>query len=125
MNAHLHLVPPSVDVVIREQPSPTESPWWEAAAFLALVDVRRSMTGGVVPSTPARTAEESARHAVFWAMFEIENIVRQLGRRVAAGESVRLRSGVYVHAEGRVDFNLRIVEHVEAGVSPPGTGGAR
>jgi hypothetical protein len=125
VKTHLHLVLPSADVVIGERPSPDDPPWWEAAAFLALADVRRSMTGGVAPSIPARTPEESARHAVFWAMFEIEHIVRQLGKRVEAGEAVRLRSGVYAHAEGHVTFNLRIVQQIEVDAALTDAGGAR
>ena len=87
--------------------------WWEAPEFLALAEVRRAMVGGESPGRPPETAEESARHAVFWALFEVEHIVGQFGKRVAAGESVRLRRGIYTHTEGCVDFNLRIVEHVE------------
>jgi hypothetical protein len=117
VKAHLLRMHPTAAVVIREQASPTAPPWWQTPAFLALADVRRAMVEEGIPSGPARTAEESARHAVFWAVFEIDHIVRELGRRVAAGESVRLRSGVYAYAEGRVDFGLRIVEHDEVEIT--------
>ena len=48
---------------------------------------------------------------MFWVLFEVEHIVRELGKRLEAGDSVRLRKGVYIYAVNRVDFNLRIVEH--------------
>jgi len=111
---HLQLVPPP-PVTIHE----ASRPWWEAPEFLALKEVRYAMVGGNAPSRAPQTAEESARHAMFWALFELEHVVRRFALRVEAGDAVRIRSGVYKHEEGRVDFNLRIVEHVEV------TGGPR
>jgi hypothetical protein len=111
---HLQIVPPP-PVTIHE----ASRPWWGAPEFLAITEVRRAMVGGGVPSGPAETPEESARHAVFWALFEVEHLIRRFALRLEAGEAVRIRSGVYKHEEGRVDFNLRIVEHVEI------TGGPR
>jgi len=96
----------------------TSAPWWLAPDFLALADLRRKMVGGEIPSRPPETAEESARHAVFWALCEVEHIVRELGKRLEAGEQVRLRSGIYIHTVDRVDFNLRIVEHTEVTTEP-------
>jgi hypothetical protein len=104
---HLKLVPPVIKV--RE---PT-GPWWEAPEFRALAEVRRAMVGGGAPSHPPQTAEESARHAMFWALFELEHVVRRFALRLEAGDSVRMRSGVHKHEEGRVDFDIRVVEHVE------------
>ena len=112
---HLQLVPPSVEITVRE-PS---RPWWEAPEFLALAEVRRAMVGGTGPAAPPRTAEESARYAVFWALFEVEHLIRRFASRVEDGDDVRIRHGVYVYQAERVDFNLRIVEHVEI------TGGPR
>jgi hypothetical protein len=103
---HLHLVPPA--------PAP---PWWEAPEFLALSEVRRAMVGGALPTTPAQTAEECARHAVFWALYEVEHIVHAYVRLLQAGESVRLRTGVYKHHDQRVDFNFRIIEHDDATIT--------
>ena len=103
---HLHLVPPP-PVTIHE----ASRPWWEAPEFLALAELRRAMVGGAIPSAPAETPEESARHAVCWALFELEHLIRRFATRIEAGDSVRMRTGVFKHEEGRVDFNLRIVEH--------------
>ena len=103
---HLQLVePPSVTI------HEARGPWWDAPEFLAITELRRAMVGGAVPSAPAQTPEESARHAVFWALFEVEHLIRRFAARIEAGDSVRIRSGVFKHDEGRVDFNLRIVEH--------------
>ena len=107
---HLHLVVPPPDVTIVDPPKP--HPWWLAPEFLALAELRRTMVPGAVPSKPPETAEESARDAVFWVLFEMEHIVRELAKRLEAGETVRLRRGVYVHTVDRVDFNLRITEDV-------------
>jgi len=101
------------------------APWWEAPEFQALAEVRRAMVGGEVPSRPPETAEESARQAVFWVLFELDHLIRRFATRLEAGESVRLRSGVYVHEEARVDFNLRIVEHVESEITTPDPQGTR
>jgi hypothetical protein len=114
---HLHLVVPQAEVTIVEPPKPP--PWWLAPEFLALAELRRSMDGGALPAASPQTAEESARQAVFWVLFEVEHIVRQLGKRLEAGDSVHLRRGVYIRTVDRVDFNLRIVEDVEI------TGGPR
>ena len=114
---HLHLVAPPAEVTIVEPPKPP--PWWLAPDFLALAELRRTMAGSAAPAASPQTAEESAREAVFWVLFELEHIVRELAKRSEAGDSVRLRRGVYVHTVDRVDFNLRIVEHVEI------TGGPR
>ena len=103
---HLQLVPPPA-VTIHE----ASRSWWEAPEFLALAELRRAMVGGAIPSAPAETPEESARHAVFWALFELEHLIRRFATRIEAGDSVRMRTGVFKHEEGRVDFNLRIVEH--------------
>jgi hypothetical protein len=110
----LQLVPPPAEIAISER----SIRWWEAPEFRALAEVRRAMVGTAVPSAPAETAEESARQAVFWALFEVEHLVRRFALRLEAGEDVRIRSGVYKHEEGRVDFNLRIVEHVEISGGP-------
>ena len=83
------------------------------------------MVGGAGPSAPAQTPEESARHAVFWALFEVEHLIRRFALRLEAGEAVRIRSGVYKHEEGRVDFNLRIVEQVEVTMPPSVIGDPR
>ena len=93
--------------------------WWEAPEFLALAEVRRAMVGGGAPSKPPETAEESARQAVSRVLFEVEHILRELGKRLEAGESVRIRSGIYIHTVDRVDFDLRIIEHGDV------TGGPR
>jgi hypothetical protein len=105
----LHVVPPS--------PANDAHPpvrWWEALEFLALAEVRRAMVRGEVPSKPAETAEESARHAVFWTLFELDHLVRRFAARVEAGERVRLRTGVFKHEGGCVQFSLRIVEEAGA-----------
>jgi hypothetical protein len=114
----LHLVRPPVDVKIQERVPPAAPAWWDATEFRALAEVRRAMGGGSVPSKPPENAEESARLAVFWALFEIEHILDQLRKRIEAGDSVRLRSGIYAYTTERVDFNLRIVEHVEITGAP-------
>ncbi len=114
---HLHLVAPPAEVTIDESPKPP--PWWLAPEFLELAKLRRAMVGGEVPTKPPETAEESARDAVSWVLFEVEHIVRELGKRLEAGESVRLRRGVYAYTRDRVDFNLRIVEHTEVPIQPP------
>ena len=106
---HLQLVPPPTVVRINE----ASGPWWEAPEFLALAERRREMVGGGAPATPPQTAEESARHAMVWALFELEHIVRRFGMRIEAGDDVRMRSGVHKHEEWRVDFDIRVVEHVE------------
>jgi hypothetical protein len=108
LHPHLQAVPPP-PVTSPE----ASSPWWEAPEFLALAEVRRAMVGGTVLSVPAQTPEESARHAIFWTLFEVEHLIRRFAVRVEAGDSVRVRAGVFKHEEGRVDFNLRIVEHDE------------
>jgi hypothetical protein len=114
---HLHLVVPPPVVTIVAPPKP--HPWWLAPEFLALAELRRTMLGSGGPSKPPETAEESARDAVFWVLFELEHIVRELGTRLEAGESVQLRKGVYIYASDRVDFNLRIVERTEVTIQPP------
>jgi hypothetical protein len=114
---HLHVVPPLANLSIREMPVPAPS-WWESPELLALAELRRAMVGGAVPVAPAQTPEEDARHAVFWALYEIEHIVREYAKLVEAGEPVRLRTGVYKHHERRVDFNLRIVEQPEVEIHP-------
>jgi hypothetical protein len=114
---HLHPVAPPPDVTIVDPPKPP--PWWLAPEFLALAELRRTMVGSEVPSKPPETAEESARDAVFWVLFEVEHIIRELGKRLEAGESVHLRKGVYAYTVDRVDFNLRIVEHTEVTMQPP------
>ncbi len=59
-------------------------------------------------------------------MFEIEHVVRQLGKCASKRATpCGFAAASTCYQEGRVDFNLHIVEHVEAGVSPPGTRGAR
>lgn len=105
----VQLVPPPQPVVIRER----SGPWWEAPEFLALTEVRRAMVGGAVPAAPAQTAEQSARNAVFWALFEVEHVIAQYAKLLQAGEDVRIRTSVYTHEERRVQLGLRIVEHVE------------
>jgi hypothetical protein len=102
---HQQLVLPPAEVTIVDAPKPL--PWWLAPEFLALGELRRAMVGGAVPTAPAQTAEESARHSVFWTLFEVEHIVRELGKRLEAGEAVRMRSGVYTHTVGRVDLSPR------------------
>jgi hypothetical protein len=97
---HVQLVPP---------PGPA-APWWDAPEFLALSEVRRAMVRGEVPVGLPGTAEEHARHALFWALYEIEHVMREYARRLAAGEPVRMRHGIYKHHPLRVDFNIRIVE---------------
>ena len=114
---HLHLVAPPAEATINEPPKPP--PWWLAPEFLALAELRRTMAGGAAVAASRQTAEESTREAVFWVLFEVEHIVRELAKRIEAGESVRLRRGVYIHTVDRVDFNLRIIEDVEI------TGGPR
>jgi hypothetical protein len=114
---HLHLVVPPPDMTIVDPPKP--HPWWLAPEFLALAELRRTMVPGAVPSKPPETAEESARDAVFWVLFELEHIVRELGKRLEAGEPVHLRKGVYIYTADRVDFNVRIVEHTEGTMQPP------
>jgi hypothetical protein len=90
-------------------------PWWTAPEFLMLAELRRAMASGTaVPSGAARTAEEDARHAVFWAIYEIEQIVREYAKLVEAGEPVRMRAGVYKHHDRRVDFNVQIVDREDA-----------
>ena len=66
----LHLVPPPP---ANDAQSPAR--WWETLEFLALAEVRYAMVRGIVPATAARTAEESARHAVFWTLFELDHLV--------------------------------------------------
>jgi hypothetical protein len=112
----LHLVVPPPEVALVDPPKP--HPWWLAPELLALAELRRTIIGGEVPSRPPETAEETARDAVFWVLFELEHIVRELGKRLEAGEAVRLRKGVYVYTSDRVDFNLRIVEHTEVTIQP-------
>jgi hypothetical protein len=108
---HLHLVAPPAEATITEPPKPP--PWWLAPEFLALAELRRTMAGGAAPAASPQTAEDSAGDAVFWVLFELEHIVRELAKRLEAGEPVRLRRGVYIHTVDRVDFNLRITEDVE------------
>jgi hypothetical protein len=100
----LHLVP--------RPPNDSSAPvrWWETLEFLALREVRYAMVGGAVPTRPAETPEESARHAVFWTLFELDHLIRRFVARVEAGEQVRLRTGILTHEGGRADFSLRIVE---------------
>jgi hypothetical protein len=107
--AHLHIMPPSLNIAILEAPSPR--PWWEAPELVALSELRLAIAGGSVPQLPPTNAEQSARQAVFWALFEIDHLVRQLGRRLEAGESLRMSSIIHRHQEGRVDFDLRLVEY--------------
>jgi hypothetical protein len=92
--------------------------WWETLEFLALAEVRHAMVRGVVPAKPAETAEESARHAVFWALFELDSLVRHFAARIEAGERVRIRTGILKHEGAWVELSLRIVK--EANV--PGGG---
>jgi hypothetical protein len=106
-SGHLHLAAPPREVPIRE------ACWWEATEYLALTEVRRAMAGGAAPASAAVTPEESARHAVFWTLFETEHLIRRFAVRLAAGERLRMRSGIYRHRDGRVDFNLRIVQQAE------------
>jgi hypothetical protein len=94
---------------------PLSQHWLRAPEFLALAELRRRMVGGALPSTAPRTPEESARHAVFWVLIELEHLIRRFAKRLQAGESVWLRSGIYWSEDGRVDFTLRIVDHVERG----------
>jgi hypothetical protein len=105
---HLHVVP---HAPANDAPPPVR--WWEALEFLALREVRHAMVGGAVPARPAETPEESARHAVFWALFELEHLVRRFVARLEAGERVRIRWGIFKHETGRVDFDLRIVEETD------------
>jgi hypothetical protein len=119
----LRVLPPLAEVPIREMPPPTPG-WLEAPEFLALTELRLAMAGGAVPSEPPQTAEEDARQAVFWSLYELEHILREHARLVEAGEPVRLRAGVYVHARLRVDFNVRIVEEPEIEIHPQAQGGA-
>jgi hypothetical protein len=82
-----------------------------APEFLMLAELRRAMAGGcALPCGAASTAEEDARHAVFWAIYEIEHVVRELARLAEAGEPVRMRTGVSKHHERRVDFNVQIID---------------
>jgi hypothetical protein len=90
---HLHLVPPPPAVTIVEPPKPP--PWWLAPEFVALAELRRAMAGSAAPTAAAETPEESARHAVFWVLFEVEHLIRELATRVEAGESLRIRHGIY------------------------------
>lgn len=117
---HLQVVPPPAVTVHDVSPS-----WWKAPEFLALAELRRAMVRGAVPSAPAETAEESARQAIFWVLFEAEHLIHRFAQRLEAGEALRIRTGVYKHQEGRVDFNLRIMEHVEITMPPPAHGGPR
>jgi hypothetical protein len=102
----IHVSPPAPASVPPER-------WWEGPDFRVVTDLRRRMVGGALPATAPRTAEESARHAMFWLLIEVERLIRQLAARLQAGESVRLCTGICWHEDGRVDFNLRIVDHVE------------
>ena len=61
---------------------------------------------------PARTAEESARHAVFWALFEVEHAIGQYVKLLQAGEDVRIRLGVYKYEKRQVEIGLRIEDHI-------------
>jgi hypothetical protein len=121
--AQLHIVPPSATVAIVEPPD--VRPWWEAPEFLALTELRLVIAGGSIPQRLPESAEESARQAVFWALFEIDHLVRQFARRLEAGESVHMRRGIYKHHEARVDFDLRIVEHPPVDIQGQPPRGAR
>ena len=100
---------------LRAVPAPAP-PWWEAPELLALAELRRALVGGAVPCEPAQTQEDDARHALFWALYEVEHVLHAYATLVEAGEPVRLRTGIYKHHERRVDFNLRIVEEPEVTV---------
>ena len=119
---HLYLVTPPAEVTIIEPPKPP--PWWLAPELVALAELRRTMAGSADPAAAAVTAEQSARHAVFWVLFEVEHLIRELATRVEAGESLRIRHGIYKFQHQRVDFDLRIVEHEEITSDLPSPGGA-
>jgi hypothetical protein len=61
---------------------------------------------------------------VFWVLFEVEHLIRELATRVEAGESLRIRHGIYKFQHQRVDFDLRIVEHDEKTIDLPSPRGA-
>jgi hypothetical protein len=117
---HLHLAALPPELMAVERPAP--GPWWLAPEFLALAELRRAMVGGAAPASAATTPEESARHAVFWTLFQVEHLIRCFVARVEAGASVRLRSSNHRRAEGRVDFSLHIVEQAEIAILPPARG---
>jgi hypothetical protein len=50
---------------------------------------------------------------MFWALFELDHLVRRFAARVEAGERVRIRAGIFKHESGRVELSLRIVEAPE------------
>jgi hypothetical protein len=114
---HLQLVPPPAVTL-----HTSSAPWWEAPEFRAVAEVRRALIGAAVPSVPARTAEESARQAVFWALFEVEHLMARYVKLIESGEDVCIRSSVYKHEERRVEIGLRIVEHADATIRLPGGG---
>ncbi len=120
--AHFQVAAPRAKVPITQAPAPTPR-WWEAPELLALAALRRAMMGGAPALAPV-TAEESARHAVFWLLFEMEHLVRRFAARLEAGQAVRVRCGVYRREDGGVDFNLRIVEEPEVTIAVPSPRGA-
>jgi hypothetical protein len=63
-------------------------------------------------------APPQARHAAFRAIYEIEHVVGEYARLIAAGEPVRMRAGVYEHHDRRVDFNVRIVDSDDGALAP-------